>query len=360
MDIGTLISNMRADGTIARVANNPLVQFGLPSRPYLGATLLPEQNVPENAYVEESIRYRTVIANDGSRYSPVQKKGADLVGSFQVILGHSDIGREFSGRDYDTFIKLFGARPMDAAVSLLKWLDVSVVRAMAELNEKQRWDAILTAQIVRKGSNGYEETTTYPNPAGHRAAAGTVWSNNSVDPYAEIVTMVNLLRSKGYDVSRIITTRAVISILSANAVMRTRAGITTINTSNQLAAAPGFLDHNAINQILLRDGLPPIEEYNAQYRTTTGSVPFINGNYMVFVATTGLDTAIDLGDSERILTNTLGYHAVGRAVGQDAPGKVVNMFSYENKPPRIEGEGYQTTLPVITEPEAIAVISGIS
>jgi hypothetical protein len=31
----------------------------------------------------------------------------------------------------------------------------------------------------------------------------------------------------------------------------------------------------------------------------------------------------------------------------------------EDKPPRIEAQGWQTSLPVITEPEAIGVLTGI-
>jgi hypothetical protein len=81
---------------------------------------------------------------------------------------------------------------------------------------------------------------------------------------------------------------------------------------------------------------------------------------MVMIATTGRDESLDLGDTQQLLTDTLGYTAVGRATGQGSPGRVVRMEAFENKPPRIEGEAWQTSLPVVTEPEAIVVIGSIS
>ena len=67
-----------------------------------------------------------------------------------------------------------------------------------------------------------------------------------------------------------------------------------------------------------------------------------------------------LGNGQvRLVENTIGYVGVGRAVGQRAPGRVVRVEAFNNKPPRIEAEGWQTTLPVIADPESIAVIKGI-
>jgi hypothetical protein len=56
----------------------------------------------------------------------------------------------------------------------------------------------------------------------------------------------------------------------------------------------------------------------------------------------------------------LGYTAIGRGAGQASNGRVIRAEAFDNKPPRIEAEGWQTALPVITEPEALAVISSIS
>src|SRR5215207_7246349 len=100
-DIATLVNQLMTDGTVRTLALNTGAQFGLAPRTYLGAGLLPERLVEESAYREEAIRYRTVIANDGTRYSPSQKKGAEILGSFLVELGNSDITTEFTARAYD-------------------------------------------------------------------------------------------------------------------------------------------------------------------------------------------------------------------------------------------------------------------
>jgi hypothetical protein len=340
----------------------PTKQYGIAPRSYLGASLLPERMVDENAYREESIIYRTVIANDGTRYSPSQKKGAALVGSFLVELGNSDIASEFTSRDYDALLRILNTRPsMDAAASLLSWLDRTVNLALIEKNEKQRWEAIVSASVVRSGDNGYTETVSYSNPANHRAAAGGTWSSNSYDPFADILAMADLLESKGYTVGRIITSRTVLSILAGNDKVKARTGVATINASGQITATAGRATRDAINGALERDGLPAIETYDLQYRTQTGTGYFLSRSAFVLVATTGQDESIDLGDTNsRMVANTLGYTALGRAAGQAMPGRVLRMEAFENKPPRIEAEGWQTSLPVITNPEAIAVITSIS
>ncbi len=361
MDIAALVASLIADGSVRTLALNTGAQFGIAPRAYLGASLLPERTVNDNAFREEGIRYRTVIANSGTRYSPTQKKGAELIGSFLVELGESDIAREFTSRDYDALIRLLQNNPtMEAAATLTRWLD-TVNLGLIELNEKQRWDAIVAASVVRTGDNAYTETVTYSNPANHRAAAGGTWSSDAYDPFGDILAMADLLASKGYTVNRIITSRAIVSILAGNDKVKTRTGVATINTSGQIIATPGRATFSAIDGALQRDGLPAIETYDLQYRTQTGTGYFLPRGVFVMVATTGRDETLDFGDTGPIVINdTLGYMAVGRPAGQSVPGRVIRMEAKQDKPPRIEAEGWQTALPVITEPEAIAVINTIS
>lgn len=361
MDIASLVNSLMTDGTVRTLAINTGAQFGIRPRAYLGATLLPERTVAENAYREEGIRYRTVIANSGTRYSPSQKKGAEIIGSFLVELGNSDIAREFTARDYDALIRLLMTNPtMEAAITLTRWLD-TVNLGLIELNEKQRWDAIVDASVVRSGDNGYTETVSYSNPANHRAAAGGTWSNDGYDPFTDILAMADLLASKGYTVGRIISSRPVVSTLAGNDKVKARTGVATISASGQIQATAGRASLEAINAALARDDLPPIETYNLQYRTQTGTGYFLKRDVFVMVATTGRDETLDLGDTGPIVLNdTLGYLALGRAAGQAGAGRVLRMEAKEDKPPRIEAEGWQTALPVITEPEAITVITGIA
>lgn len=359
-DLFTLVQQMIANGQFAALAGNPLAQFG-PQRQYLGATILPERLVAENLYYEASIRYRTVIANDGTRYSPAQKKASgELVGEFLVELGDQDIARELSGRDYDALLKLLASTASVAAVDfMVGWTDRTVNQALIEKTELQRWQALVGASVVRVGDNGYTETVSYPNPAGHRAAAGGAWTSDAYDPYADISAMADLLADKGYTLSRIITSRAVVSILARNAKIQERvAPVRVLAASNVF----GRVGAQEINGAFQADNLPPIETYDLLYRDQVGSARFLPAGTMVFIADTGIDGSLDLGDAARFLPNqgTLGYTAIGRAVGQTAPGRVIRAEVKQDKPPRVEAEGWMTSLPVVTEPEGVAVIHTIA
>jgi hypothetical protein len=363
-DLYTLIDGMTRQGYFQRISANAAAQFGTQRRTLLGASILPERNVDENAFVEDAIRYRTVIANSGTRYSPSQKKGEGLiVGTFQVILGDADIAREFTARDYDALIKVLGGgRTQEATLTLINWADMVLNRALVELNEAQRWDAILDASVVRRGDNGYVETVPFPNPSGHRANAGGTWSNNSYDPYTDITAMVDLLGTKGYTCNRIITSRKVKNILLRNSMMINKLQKTVIiNGSGQAVTSTGGRLTNAdLDEFLVADGLPPIETYDLTYNTQAATVRFLRDTSMVFLATTGRDENVIVGDNVRPVTDTLGYFAIGRAAGQSAPGRVMRMEAFSNKPPRVEGEAWETGFPVITEPEAVAVINAIA
>jgi hypothetical protein len=362
VDILTLIATMLRDGQFLQLARTMLAMFGTPARSYLGATLLPERLVEENAYREDSVRYRTILANAGTRYSPSQLKDGSVVGSFLVELGSSDIKRELTAREYDALIRLLGRNAsMEAVAQAINFVDVTVNRALIEYNEQQRWQAIVSALVQRRGANNYSEDIAYPNPSGHRSAAGGVWSNDSYDPFEDITAKADLLASKGYTVNRIVSSRQVVSKLAGNANVKARCGLAVINANGQIRGAAGRATLEAINGALQADGLPAIELYDLQYRTETGTGYFLARDTMVFAATTGRDEDVDLGDGERMLVeNTLGYVGVGRATGQADPGRVIRAEAFNNKPPRIEAEGWQESLPVITEPEAIGVIHTIS
>lgn len=357
-DLNTIMTRLAEQGAYTRIASNPLAQFGIRPRMYLGAQLLPERTVDENMYREDSIRYRTVIANDGTRYSPSQKKAGDIVGSMLVELGNSDIAREFDGREYDVLLRLLQRNAdMEALANITNWLDTTVNLALVELLEKQRWEAIVEAEVIRQGDNGYEETVSYSNPTNHRAAAGAAWSNDATDPLDDIFTQADLLAGKGINVTRIITSRQVLSIMAKNAIVRQRVGVRTYG--NDVTVGRATLE--SMNSLFQADGLPPIETYDLQYRTQSGTGYFLARDVVVLVGTTGRDESFDLGDDEQmVLPDVLGYTAIGRAVGQSGPGRVIRAEAFEDKPPRIEAEGWQTALPVITSPESIAVIHTIT
>lgn len=378
MDLRQIVDTLIQTENFTRVINDPLAQFGAPNRRYVGAEILPEVMVPENSYVEEAIRYRTIVANDGTRYSPVQIKQGVLTGSFEVHLGDSDIGSHFTSADYDALIKLieringgYGntgagvARPtMEAMARILNWVDLTLRRPLYEKNEKMRWEAICNASIARTGDNGYVETVTIPNPTGHRPNAGGVWSNNAYDPYTDIIAGAEFLAAKGYTVTRMVTGTDVRSKLSMNTNIRTRVGRISI-ISSTIVGLPGRATLNRMNEMFSEDNLPPLETYDLQYRTHTSSGYFFPRGTFAMIAGSR-DQLIDRGDLEpavmpRTVANTIGYVGMGRPAGQSTSGAVVVLRpEADSKPPRIEGEAWQVSLPVVQEPEAIYVIKNIT
>lgn len=362
-DLGTLINRMQADGTFQTITGNPLAQFGTAARRYVGAELLPERLVSENAYREANIKYRTVIANSGTRFSPAQKKGGiGLVGEMLVELGSSDIARELTGREYDALLQMVrNGDDMAAMAQATNWVDTAIVRALVELAEQQRWQAIVDGSVVRLGANGYNETIAYSNPAGHRAAAGGTWSSDAYDPFDDILTMSNLLSSKGYRVTRIITSTPVISLMAGNEKVARRTGSLSVSASGTIEILSGFATRDAINNVMTSSGLPALEVYDLTYRTEDGtSNRFLDDGAMVFVAETGQDETIVFNDAQKIVPNIVGYTAIGRPAGSSTPQRALHMELLTDKPPRIEAQGWQESLPVIAEPEALAVITGIA
>lgn len=368
MEISVLVEQMIQNGAFQRVVNNPLAQFGVPTRNYLGASLLPEKPVQFNRFVEEGIRYRTVVANAATRYSPVQIKGGVMTGSFEVALGDSDIGSHFTGEDYDALVRAVqnytggtANESMGGMTQMIRWSDKTLNLPLVEFNEVQRWQALVDASVVRRGDNGYEEVVALSSPGGHRRVAGGQWSNDAYDPYPDIINVVEFLRGKGYNVTRIITSTSVEAKLANNLKMQTRIGRLSI-IAGTVVGLPGRATRADLANYFAQDGIPPLEKYDLQYQTQTSSGFFLRRDAMVFICATGRDQSIDRGDLEPIIIpDTLGYSAVGRPVGQIGPGRVVKIRSIDDsKPPRIEGESWQTSFPVIAEPEAVAVITGIN
>lgn len=366
MDIKGLLKQLEDEGQVSRILANPLAQFGTANRSYLGATILPEKTVTENKYREEGIKFRSIIANNGTRYSPVQLKGGIHVASFDVELSNSDIGSQFTGADYDALLNMLlragsdGTITTQAMVQILNWIDWTINRPLVERNEKMRWDALVDASIVLTGDDGYTETVSLSNPSGHRVAAAAAWSNDANDPMDDIMLGVEKLAEKGYTVNRIFAGQPVITKLQKNEKMRQRSGTVAI-IGGVSAGLPARSSVTAINGIMSDNDLPPIEPYNLQYRTQESNGYFLKRDVVVMVATTGQDAVIDLGDDEPLVVqDTLGYTAVGRPTGQAAPGRASYVAEHSNKPPRIEAEGWQTSLPVVTEPEAVYVITSIT
>lgn len=380
-DIMSVVEALNREGALRAIGNNPLAQFGPPTRRYLGAELLPEKTVPENGYTETQVRYRSVIANDGTRYSPVQLKGNVLSGSVEVNMGYSDIGSQITGSDYDALIKLINAAnssggdtrgdpardsagfSFEASKNILNFAELALNRPLVEKNEKMRWEAIVDAVIVRTGDDNFRETVNLPNPTGQRVNAAGVWSNNAYDPYTDIVAGMDYLTAKGYKAFRLIMGTPVKNKLLMNTLVKTRTGRIAIPTAGVITGLPGRVSLAELNAMFAEDDVPPIELYDLQYLTQTGSGWFLKRDVAVLVATTGREAPVDVAADATplVLPNTLGYVAVGRPAGQTGPGRALFTRAItDQKPPRVEGEAWQASFPVILDPEAVYVIKNIT
>lgn len=361
----TIIAQLEAENAFENLITDVRAQFGSGTRRYIGAELLPERRVTQNAYRERAIRFRHgVIANASTRYSPVQiKDNGDLVASFMVELGESDVGFDITSEDYDVVLELLDtARDFEAQMRILGIIDNRVNIPLLEFNEKQRWDAIVNSQVVREG-DGVSETIAYANPAGHRVAAGGVFSNDTYDPWQDFVARKEKFADLGYAFDetngRIIGSTKALNIVLGNDKTKLR----VFGGSSQVLGSTyvlGSATRDGLNAKLQADGMPAMETYDLRYRTQTGSFRFLPEDVIVFIAGSDDGTQVDLGDEVKYLPDALGYTAVGRAAGQRTPGRVGLVKLHDDKPPRIETQAWQTSLPVIQQPERIQVLTGVA
>lgn len=371
MDLSQLIAQLQADvvngrSLFERISNDPAAQFGVEGEQFLAATILPERNVDGNIVEDENIRYRAVIANDAARYSPVQlKEGAALYGSTLAKLAESDIGKEFTAQEYDQVRKLLNrGGSMEASARFLGWLDQEVNLALLRRNEKMRWDAIVDAAVDRLGDNSYSETVAYEDPAGHRLQIAADWEAETSgvsdnDPFDDLFGIFRAARAKNIIFRRIIMSSKVQFKLMDNTKVKDRAqfgqaGFIPPNDS----ILRGELPVNAISALFQAQGFPSPEIFDGTYQDSDGTHRYLDEDKMVFIGATGQRQEIIPEDGDTFfVTDTLGYTAVGTPAGQDNSGRVINVEVIpKKKPPRIEVEGYQTSLPLILSPENLFVL----
>lgn len=370
-NLQSVVESMIETGAFRKTLLNPISQFGRPRREYLGARFMPERLVPNNRYTETGVKYRTVVANDGSRYSPAQKKGNDIVGNVEVSLSEQDIASEFTSEDFDNHIQMSklnaaneneGNPTFAGMVALTNWADQRINLPLIEKIEKMRWEAIVDAMVPLRGDNGYELDVNLSNPNGHRFNAGEDWTDANDDPLQDIYDMADLFAGKGYTLGALVSGRPVIqTLLRHPKVVSAVGGYVNVDNTGALMGNGRYVTLDALNAFLGKDDLPPIISYNLQYRTQTDTEFFLKRDVMVGFALTGRDVSIDRGDDEAlVLLDTVGYVGVGRTAGEERSGRAGSVEFFSNKPPRAEFEGWQTSFPVNMDPEAIAVITSIN
>lgn len=367
MDILGLLVKAKTDGDFVRVMSNPLAQFGRKKKPFLGLRLMPERRVKENQFTEYKINYRTVVANDATRYSPVQIKGSAKVGSFDVKTRSSDIGAVFEAHEYDTLLEILARYtgtdiPRQAMLQMLEWVDKEVNLPLVTKNEVMIWQCIVDALVKRIGDNGYQEDVPISNPAGHRVAALGDWSDPEYNPLDDIYARTQFSIDKGLAIRMNIAGTPVVNKLLNNAKIKSAVG-GYINVTNQgvLMGNNNRVTLDALNAYLGENEIAPIVKYDKTYQDQVGSNFYLKRDVFVQIAETDQTETIDMGDEEPLtIEDTLGYVALGKTAGESMPGRKIVTEAFERKPPRVESEGWQESFPVNQNPEAVNVIHSIT
>ena len=409
-NLASVVQSMREQGVPETITRNSLAQFGDKARAYLGATIFPEVNKPQNSYREEQMRFRTVIAPDSTRYGSAQRRGADLYASFLVELGNSNIAADITAAEYEALLRMSQQNlTMEATVRITNWLDIRVNRAMIENNERMRWEFLINGRVTRVGDNGYGEIIDYGVPLNQRldftgpvvrflASDGTPvdistrpdyggggttaaplysgmpvpvtgtggWAVSTVDPFDQINWAAQIMSDNGYVPGRLITTRNVISNMTRNAKVQARGGIAVVRNGT-IVQGSTRVTRESINGVLQDDGLPPFETYDMLYRTSLGQRRFFPNGYVLMIANTGRDVAIDFPDVAPLLNqsdlftdnevgNILGYTAIGVPTGEITPGRKIVVKTIEDLPPAINAQGWQTSLVVPQEMQAFILM----
>lgn len=371
MDFLELIRQIIKQGQLDRFARaGTPAQFGLSSELYLGATILPEREVPGNVIKNQNIRYRSIIANDAARYSPVQlKEGAAMFGSMLAELAESDVGTEFVGPDYDTLRRLLNqGGAFSAMPRLLGWLDRQVLQALLRLDEKRRWQAIENAAVDRLGDNSYAETVAYDDPVGHRSQVAVNWDAvlngvNTNDPMDSIFAIMEFAQSKGKRIARVIMSGSDQLRLAGNTRFQDRAryGVQGYIPPND-SIIRGFPAIADVANVFQRNGLPAPEIFDGTYEDATGRHRYLGQRKMVFVCQTDQqEPVVPLEGDTFYVGNTLGFTGIGEPQGEDRSERIITLKAeVEDKPYRIVTKGWETSLPIIEMPEELFVLNTAS
>lgn len=373
---------------------SPILQFGTNDDPYLLQTLLPEVVKSKNQYSEGAIEYISGLAAAGSSYAPTEiNKGGSRVGMFNVNFGFTNQKDVLDVATYEAIHDILMLSDDSANMnnleqageSVLDWTANHITKPQMDLNELYRSQAIVDAKVERRGANGYAEDVIYPNGVGQRVSipGGTVaapggWYKNdaSYDPLQDFLAIQSSARKMGLEIIRVISdfdAKAV--FMRSPAVKAQFFGIAmnagsggSVNVSN----LPQVIDEDAVDALLRRYRLPAWELYDKTYNFLDSNNILQSRRFLDRVDDTGkaydpviihcrtrrnLIITLPAPIGQVNLTNTLGYYGIGRCVGHENPGRVLNRL-LEDKlhPPSFTAEILQEGLPVIQSPESFFIL----
>ena len=364
-DIASLLDYLRDQREFETLTNSLLTAWGPADQPLLSADLLPPRPLEDNAGTIEEVYYRTVVAQDGTRHSPAQiVDGGEIWGKIHYSLGNSDIARQLIGPDYEGVLRMLGrGQGLAAAARVIGIFDQYIIQAMAWHDEIANWQALLKNRIQGRGNNGWFEYENGPTLAGHFVAAGDDWTDPDYDPWTEIIARINFLASLGYQRSgiRIYTTDKIMQTLAANpnTALRLYAPF-----PNNITPIIGIITVDDVVAVFRKLGVQAPIINDQHVLTKTGQMRSFEEGNMFFAATTSRTEEVlynvDDPSQFQLVRGNLGFNGIGKANMQTSTGRRTATRSYENqKDARIEFEGWQSTGPIILEPTARTVISGI-
>jgi hypothetical protein len=366
--ITALIRELEENQAFAISANDPTLQFENGGQNLLFSSVLPERQVAQNSYRDWGIRFKTMIANDATRYSPPQIKNGMLIGSVQVEMGEADAAGAMDMQFYEHFLQtLDRGSSQEGAFQLLRFFENTVSRPLAILRERHRVDAVCQGYVERRGANNFYERVDFPKPAGHRAtvpsgttAAPTGWYDPDHDILGTLKMFKKMLAKKGYRISRIITTEDILSdcIIPNNAIRAYGVMTVTAPGGNQGFELQTRPEAQAMINAFAAIQVPVPVTYDAGYSDQLGWQPFMKNKFVILCQTgRQAEVRIDGEEPALLLPNTIGYYGIGVATGQLAPGVRYKVDSKDGKDANIYAEGWMSGFPIIQDPEAFAVLT---
>lgn len=374
-DLASLLDFLIRNRLLITMAGNLLAQWGPPGRRLLGPSYMPPRRMPdgENMGEIERINYFTVAAKDKSRHSPAPKvDGGQMFGTVRWKLGDSGLLREMTARDYDAMMRYLRQNAGMSAIAVAEgFADTAILQALVEHDEFKTWQVLTTGGYKRYGDNGYVELINGPDLSGQFIDAGDDWSDPETDPYAVIEGRVQRLVNAGYSKNgiRVVTTDETRSILKSNPHSALRSGKSRLvtQTDGTIITEPisGVVDDADIDTIFRSLGVQAPQFYDLR-GFTPGHVQkrFYPEGSMTLVASTGISEEVRWNEDDpadvNVINDVVGFYGIGTANGQQAAGRRLWMRSFtEQTDARLEGEGVQTTDPILMVPEAVCGINGI-
>lgn len=369
-DIPSLLDYLRATRDIEQLTGTLLTQWGPRDRRMMSADLLPPRRVMANQDTIEDVRYRTVAAVDGTRYSPAQLvDGGELWGKVHYELGNSDIMRQITGANWDAINRYLASNMgAQAAVAVVGFFNSMIIQALVEHDELANWSAIVFNEVIRRGDNAYYEYVGGPELTGHRVDASVDWTDATKDPWTEdIIPRIRFLTNLGYARNgiRVYTSEAVLQTLADHPTTANRLLIGPLATGQTAAESLGWVSESDVANILRRKlGVRSVETNEMRIMTKTGDERVYPEDHMTFIATTNRSEEVIYNEDDpadiRVVRGTIGFTGVGIPANSTRPGRRSALEAFLNqKDARIQMQGWQTTGPVILDPTAITDIASI-